>query len=247
MGKYDPLERYLRSSEKEKIELKFEEIKEILGSSLPDSAYIHNPWWANDETHSQGRAWLNAGYEIASVNLRTQKVTFIESGKTRSPKEKMSPKAKGSPKQKKHTNEKVTGGIALVSCTKKKRDQRSKPKELYMASAYFQKMRRYSEKYHDDWYILSVKHHLLDPEGPKIGPYDDTLKDATKEEKIEWGKKVFRQLQEEGLLDKKLYIHAGEDYYQGLLPLLAEEGVKYEIPTKGLRIGKTMSWYNQYI
>ncbi len=225
-----------------------EEIKDIIDGTLPNSAYEYNAWWSNDETHSQAKAWLDAGYRVSSFDIIKENVTFVESGKTGQTKKRSKKKvSKKSSNQKEKPNEKVTGGVALVSCTKKKRTRRSKPKELYMESPYFRKMRRYSEKYHDDWYILSAKHHLLNPEGPAIEPYDDTLKTASKKEKIQWSKKVFQQLKEKGLLDEKLYIHAGKDYYEYLRPLLEEAGVDFEMPTKGLRFGKTQAWYKKHI
>ena len=71
----------------------------------------------------------------------------------------------------------MTSEIGLVSCVKTKRDEPAVPKDLY-ASPYFEKMRAYAEQYHDDWWILSAKHGLLDPDGEPINPYDETLSGA---------------------------------------------------------------------
>jgi len=67
--------------------------------------------------------------------------------------------------------------IGLVSCVKTKREEPATPKNLY-TSDYFNKMQAYAEQYHDDWWILSVKHGLLDPDGDPIEPYDETLSGA---------------------------------------------------------------------
>lgn len=135
--------------------------------------------------------------------------------------------------------------IGLVSCTKNKREGRSKPAELYMESALFKKARKYVEANHDDWYILSAKHHLLDPDGPAIEPYDETLSGASVDMKREWAQKVYYQLQREGLLadGNRLVFHAGRDYYDELLPLIEDTGVQTETPTDGLLFGKTLAWY----
>ena len=61
--------------------------------------------------------------------------------------------------------------IGLVSCTKSKREQATEPADLYMPSTFFSKAREYVEANHDRLYILSAKHHLLDPSGPSIEPY----------------------------------------------------------------------------
>lgn len=68
----------------------------------------------------------------------------------------------------------MTREIGLVSCVKSKRDEPAKPRELY-TSAYFEKMRAYAEQEHDEWWILSAKHGLLDPDGSPIDPYNETL------------------------------------------------------------------------
>jgi hypothetical protein len=48
MSKYDPLLRWFRSSRGNHVQLTFEQIEEILGSDLPDSARKHRSWWGNE-------------------------------------------------------------------------------------------------------------------------------------------------------------------------------------------------------
>lgn len=139
--------------------------------------------------------------------------------------------------------------IGLVSCTKSKREQAAKPAELYMESAFFKKAREYVEANHDSWYILSAKHHLLDPDGRPIEPYNETLSGASVDTKREWSRTIYDQLQREGLLadGNRLVFHAGRDYYDELLPLLDDTPVQTETPTDGLQFGETLSWYNERI
>lgn len=136
--------------------------------------------------------------------------------------------------------------IGLVSCTKQKREEASSPAELYMESPYFRKMRVYNENTHDQWYILSAKYGVLEPQGETVEPYDETLRDATVDEKREWAKEVFSQLRARETLDEEttMVLHAGQDYYGELLPLLEETDVEIAIPTEGLAIGEKMAWYN---
>jgi len=136
--------------------------------------------------------------------------------------------------------------IGLVSCVKTKRDEPTTPKDLY-TSDYFEKMRSYAEQYHDDWWILSAKHGLLDPDGDPLEPYDETLTSAKVAKKREWAEGVAEQLDEAALLadDVTLVLHAGKDYYDELLPLIKHTGVSVEIPTEGLQIGKTKAWYKE--
>jgi len=139
--------------------------------------------------------------------------------------------------------------IGLVSCTKSKREDQAKPAELYMESPLFRKARKYVEANHDDWFILSAKHHLLDPDGQAIEPYDETLSGASVDTKREWSRTLYDQLQQEGLLTdgNKLVFHAGRDYYDELLPLLQDTPVQSATPTDGLPFGQTLAWYNEHL
>lgn len=142
----------------------------------------------------------------------------------------------------------MTREIGLVSCVKTKRNEPATPKNLY-TSDYFDKMRSYAEQHHDDWWILSAKHGLIDPDGDPIEPYNETLSGAKVTEKREWANRVADQLDEQGLLseDVKLVFHAGTDYYSELLPLIEETGVTIEKPTEGLYIGEKKAWYKERI
>ena len=140
----------------------------------------------------------------------------------------------------------MTREIGLVSCVKSKRDESAPPKDLY-TSDYFEKMRNYAEMHHDEWYILSAKHGLLDPEDDPIAPYDETLRNFSKPEQREWAQQVQEQMEESDILEGEvsLVIHAGKDYYEELLPLVEDHVESIEIPTEGLAIGKTKAWYKE--
>jgi hypothetical protein len=136
--------------------------------------------------------------------------------------------------------------IGLISCVKTKRNESATPKDLY-TSDYFEKMRAYAEQNHDDWWILSAKHGLLDPDGEPIEPYNETLNGARVAEKREWAETLVEQMEQEGLLsdDITLVLHAGKDYYEELLPLIEHTGVSVKIPTEGLGIGEKQAWYKE--
>ncbi|PYI54042.1 DUF7662 domain-containing protein [Paenibacillus flagellatus] len=74
---YKLLEKYL--AHKAEVRLTFLEIENILGFKLPASAYKHRSWWGNHESSTQALAWLNAGWEVAKVELG-KSVTFVRSG-----------------------------------------------------------------------------------------------------------------------------------------------------------------------
>jgi hypothetical protein len=67
MGKYFPLENYLKNLKVNEILLTFQEIEKIIMGKLPPSASKYSQWWENDKKHAQAKSWLNAGFK--TVNL----------------------------------------------------------------------------------------------------------------------------------------------------------------------------------
>jgi CBS domain-containing protein len=84
-GKYKPLEDWLieEAAINKNIRMKFEDIEKILGELLPDSARKHRAWWANDYSHPEAMAWMNAGWVLDSVDINTEEVTFSQTIQTR--------------------------------------------------------------------------------------------------------------------------------------------------------------------
>ncbi len=77
MTKYMPLQAYLEESNEQEIPLSFAEIGEIIGDDLPASAYKHRVWWSNNPLNNvMTRAWLNAGYRTAKVDMAGEKLIF---------------------------------------------------------------------------------------------------------------------------------------------------------------------------
>ncbi|GEM_PF-2397483 len=78
MGKYAPLTRFLRQQQPSRITLRFAELEEILGFSLPESAFKYPSWWNNSALkQSQVKGWRDAGWEVREADLRGRKVTFV--------------------------------------------------------------------------------------------------------------------------------------------------------------------------
>jgi hypothetical protein len=81
-GKYAPLHKFLLSQKGESWPATFTQIEGILGFSLPNSARIHRPWWANQGgkgAHSHALAWEVAGWRTAEVDLATESLVFQKS------------------------------------------------------------------------------------------------------------------------------------------------------------------------
>lgn len=78
-GKYAPLQMHLNGLPRSegRAQLSFAAIERIIGDKLPPSARAHREWWSNHAgSHVQARAWLEAGWEVDSVDQEAQTVAF---------------------------------------------------------------------------------------------------------------------------------------------------------------------------
>ena len=78
-SRYAPLAIWLQSQPPRKSIVKptFAKIEEIIGGLLPESAYMHRAWWANDSvSHVQSQQWLEVGWRVSSINMSSRVVRF---------------------------------------------------------------------------------------------------------------------------------------------------------------------------
>jgi hypothetical protein len=79
-GKYAPLYKYLRALKVEEWRTNFQQLEQILEFTLPDSARIHRPWWANQGErggHSHALAWEMAGWRTSQVDMPGETLVFV--------------------------------------------------------------------------------------------------------------------------------------------------------------------------
>lgn len=136
--------------------------------------------------------------------------------------------------------------IGLVACGKAKHDRPAPAHELY-TSGLFQKASAYAAETYDRWYILSAKHHLLEP-GQVIAPYDLSLKGLSTTQRKAWAMAVCAQLCEQYPPNRapqpEFYLHAGADYREFLADCLRSNGYVAHVPLAGLSIGRQLHWYS---
>jgi hypothetical protein len=77
VSKYSALGRHLEARIGSSVEMAFDEIDDVVGG-LPASARRYSAWWSNEREgrHLQARAWLDAGWRVAGVNLTAEQVRF---------------------------------------------------------------------------------------------------------------------------------------------------------------------------
>lgn len=76
-SKYFPLFEYLRQQNQDRVRLSFEAIDRMISGGLPASARRSRAFWSNRSRGAfQAQAWLDAGYWVDDVDMKSGLVTF---------------------------------------------------------------------------------------------------------------------------------------------------------------------------
>lgn len=130
--------------------------------------------------------------------------------------------------------------IGLIACVAAKRPSPAPARDLY-TSPLFLKASAYVQARCDRWYILSALHGVICPD-KVIEPYDVTLNRMTWSERLDCSKRVLADLQQQVPSPSHFVILAGDRYRAELLAPLRAAGHEMELPMKGLKIGRPLSW-----
>jgi hypothetical protein len=79
-GKYAVLYHHLENFQDKEWSTTFSEIEKLLCFSLPDSARVHRPWWANQGErggHSHALSWEMAGWKTSQVDMAGERLVFV--------------------------------------------------------------------------------------------------------------------------------------------------------------------------
>lgn len=133
--------------------------------------------------------------------------------------------------------------IALVSCVKKKQCTPMPARYLY-CSDWFRKASAYAMCIADEWYILSAKYGLVEPDRV-IAPYDVTLNRMSAAERREWARQVLSDLKKLLEPGDHAAILAGEKYRENLIKPIQDMDCNVEIPMQGLGFGRQKGWLKQ--
>ena len=74
--KYQKLAEYLKNCRQKEIHLTLDEIQDILGFPLDESAYKYREFWKNCTASTKAYSWMDAGYEIIDTDLNTKTLLF---------------------------------------------------------------------------------------------------------------------------------------------------------------------------
>lgn len=134
--------------------------------------------------------------------------------------------------------------IVLLSCVSKKRDFKTTAANLY-DSTLFKYAFRYAKSLNPDKiYILSALYGLLETD-EIVKPYNKTLNEMNKRDRIEWSNIVLEQLRDKelDLNNDHFVILAGNNYRKYLLHHISH----YELPLEGMRIGEQLSFLKRSV
>jgi len=134
--------------------------------------------------------------------------------------------------------------IGLVGCVKGKRSSPAHARDLY-TSALFLGRRRFVERTCDQWFVLSAKHGLVEPDRV-LEPFDQTLNDASTAERRRWSEQVVGDLSEVvGDLHGIVFeAHAGKSYLDyGLAAGIERRGGIVHRLTDGMTFGRQLAFY----
>lgn len=132
--------------------------------------------------------------------------------------------------------------IVLISCVSKKRNYSCKARDLYI-SELFKKSLDYAEKVvkADNIFILSAEYGLV-PIEKVIAPYDKTLNNMNKIERLAWSNLVIEDLKQYIDIDNDEVIFlSGARYRDYIKPHI--KNVK--VPLEGMRIGEQLSFLKE--
>ncbi|UYN99252.1 MAG: hypothetical protein KIT02_15230 [Devosia sp.] len=77
MAKYDKFREFLENANGRRLRLSFADIEKIIGQALPASKQ-YPAWWSNNTDNSvMTKAWREAGYKSAEVDVAGEAVSFV--------------------------------------------------------------------------------------------------------------------------------------------------------------------------
>lgn len=122
--------------------------------------------------------------------------------------------------------------IFLLSCGKEKRTYSCKAKNLYCSSRFID-TRRFVEHQNSDWYILSAKYGLLDP-NIIIEPYDYSNFQKTSLEQYFWADTIVKALLKIYTAPQTFVILAEDSYSITVSEILQNHGFQIVLPYHNL-------------
>lgn len=131
--------------------------------------------------------------------------------------------------------------VALVGCSKTKVSVPSPAKDFYTGDL-FKLAVAFAQRSADEVFIVSAKHGLV-PLDEELRPYDRTIADLTRKDRLRWAEGVITSLRRRlPGLRLNIIVLAGKDYADPLIRATGGTGWNCERPLLGKGIGQQKAW-----
>lgn len=135
--------------------------------------------------------------------------------------------------------------VGLVGCAKTKRAEASPARALYK-SPLFALALAHAERACDETYVISAAHGLL-PLDETVQPYDRSLRELPKKERLAWGSRVAESVRARfPQLPLHVLVLSGLEYAAPILSGARRYGWTIETPLARRSIGQRLAWFKEH-
>lgn len=135
--------------------------------------------------------------------------------------------------------------IGLVTASRHERGTICRALEQYDPSPIFRRARNYCLRAFGEWYIVSVRHHLLLPQ-QVIGPGERALLSLNADERARWAECVERDLTDRASRSAEpivFVLYASQRCADVLMR--AAPSLTFELPLSGMGLRERLHWYDE--
>ena len=131
--------------------------------------------------------------------------------------------------------------VGLVACSRTKAEGPRPARDLYV-SPLFRAARAYAQRHYAQWFVLSARHGLVEPD-TVLDPYELSLRRLSASERELWGDRVAVELTDRFPAGTVLWFHAGALYRDAIASVVPHQ---VRFPLAGLGIGQQLAWYRRH-
>jgi len=131
--------------------------------------------------------------------------------------------------------------VGLVGCAKTKREHAAPCRELYKSPLFVTSL-AHAERVCDETFVVSAAHGLLSLD-ETVSPYDRSLRELSKKERVAWGERVVGAIQSHfERLPLELLVLTGLEYAGPIQAAAHRYSWKVETPLAKKSIGQRLVW-----
>lgn len=135
--------------------------------------------------------------------------------------------------------------IGLVAASRWQRGTICRASDQYDPSPVFRRARDYCSRLYGEWYIVSIRHHLLTPQ-QVIGPGEPALARMGADLRNRWAERVAADLRARCARTSEpiVFVLYASQRYAGALQRAAPD-LTFELPLCGMSLRDRLHWYDE--